>query len=191
MVNQIHYLQAKRRILNCFLPGADPVVAGSTISDEDLVSLLNAVGPALPWSKPAQAQALSMFLFAGVRRFDRWFAPSPFVVPPTHRERFAKFVSAFWRAERDNPENCAVFQLHAIKDQLFKRFDGVPIETLDASEIQKFRELAVSVPGPSSAVKKTEFDKERADLLAILRGLQDLSLRTRLRFRVQIGRAHV
>ncbi|MBO9648468.1 MAG: hypothetical protein J7605_08150 [Variovorax sp.] len=184
MVNQIQYLQAKRRICNCFMPDVDPVEAGREISDEDLVSLLNAVIPSIPWSKPAQAQALNMFLFAGVTRFDRWFVPTPFVVPATHQEHFAKFVAAFRRAEGDSPVNCAVFQLHAIKDQVFEQFNAVPIETVRASEIQKFRKLAQSVPEPSSAVKKTEYEKERADLIAILAGLQDLSLRTRLQFRV-------
>lgn len=184
MVNQIQYIQAKRRICNSFTPGVDPVEAGRLICDEDLVSLLNAVSHAIPWSKPAQAEALNMFLFAGVTRFDRWFPPSPFVVPPTHREHFAKFVTAFRRAERDNPVNCAVFQLHAIKDQVFEQFDAIPIEAVQASEVQKFRKLTLSVPEPCSDAKKTEFEKERADLLAILDGLQDGSLRTRLQFRV-------
>ncbi len=184
MVNQIQYIQAKRRICNCFLPDADPVEAGRAISDEDLVSLLNAVSPAIPWSKPAQAEALAMFLFAGVTRFDRWFPPSPFVVPANRQERFSRFVAAFRRVEGKNPVNCAVFQLHAIKDQVFERFDAIPIEKVEASEVQKFRKLAQSVPEPSSTAKKKEFEKERADLLSILDGLQDLSLRTRLQFRV-------
>lgn len=184
MLNQIQYLQAKRRICNCFLLGVDPVEAGRSISDEDLVSLLNTVSPAIPWSKPAQAEALKMFLFAGAIRFDRWFPPSPFVVPATQHERFAKFVSAFRQAEGDSPENSAVFQLHAIRDRVFKRFDAVPIETVRAPEVQKYRKLVQSIPEPSSAVRKSEFEKERADLLAILDGLQDSTLRTRLQFRV-------
>lgn len=184
MPNQIQYIQAKRRICNCFLPGIDPVEAGRSISDEDLVTLLNAVSPAIPWGKPAQAPALEMFLFAGVTRFDRWFPPSPFVVPATQCERFAKFVSALRRAEGDNPVNCPVFQLHEIKDQVFESFDAVPIEKVQASEIQRYRKLVQSVPEPSNAVKKSEFERERADVLAILKGLQDLTLRTMLQFRV-------
>lgn len=184
MVNQIQYLQAKRRICNDFLPGVDPLEVSRAISDDDLMSLLDVVSPGIPWSKPLQAQALTMFLFAGVTRFDRWFAPSPFVVPPTHRDRFAKFVTAFRRAEGNNPVNCAVFQIHDIKNQIFGQFDGIPIESIKATEIQKFQKLTRSIQDPCNSAKKKEFDKERAELLAILDGLQDRSLRTRLNFRV-------
>jgi hypothetical protein len=184
MTGQMQYLKAKRRILDCFTSGADPVRAGSAINDEELVSLLNAVSPTIPWSKPAQADALAMFLFAGVTRFDRWFVPTPFVVPPTHHDRFAKFVTAFRRVERNEPTNCPVFELHAIRDDVFRRFDAIPIEAIKAPDVHGFRDLADRVSKPSSASKKAEFESQHAELLAILDGLGNGTLRTRLRFRV-------
>ena len=184
MTDRMQYLKAKKRILDTFIPGADPVTAGSAIYEEELVSLLNAVSSAIPWSKPAQADALSMFLFAGVTRFDRWFAPTPFVVPPTHHDRFAKFVSAFRRAERKEPTNCRVFELHAIKNDIFRHFDMVPIEAVEASDVHGFRDLAARLSTPTSPGKKLEFENQRAELLAILDGLGSRTLRTQLRFRV-------
>jgi hypothetical protein len=184
MSNQVQYLQAKRRICNCFLAGLDPKEAGKSISDEDLVSLLDTISLRIPWSKPEQARALAMFLFVGATRFDRWFVPTPFVVPTTHHEHFAKFVFAFRRVEGRCPVNSSVFQLHAIKDQVFQSFDAIPIEKVETSEIQKYRKQIQSVSVPSGAVKKAEFETERNYLLAILEGLQDLTFRTRLQFRV-------
>ena len=184
MVNQVMYLKAKRRISECFRLECDPVQAGSAIGDEEFVSLFEAVRTTIPWKNPAQAGALERFLYAGVKRFDRWFPPTPYVVPPTHHERFAKFVAALRQAEKGKPRNCPVFELHAIRDDIFMRFDKVPVDTIRATEVGGFRKRIESIPTPSIPAKRVEFLNQRSELLAVLAGLENGSLRTRLRFRV-------
>jgi hypothetical protein len=190
MANQVNYLKAKRRILECFRPECDPVQAASAIGDEEFVSLLDAVRTTIPWKKPTQAGTLEMFLYAGAKRFDRWSIPTPYVVPPTHHERFSKFVAALRQAEKDKPTNCPVFELHSIRDDVFMHFDKVPVDTVRATELGGFRKRIESIPTPSFPPKRIEFENQRSELLAVLAGLENGSLRTRLCFRVPYALHH-
>ncbi|BCX67123.1 hypothetical protein [Pseudomonas izuensis] len=184
MTNQLDYLKAKRRIMEVFVPGFDSAVSAKSLSDEEMEAILDAVTGSLPFRKPAQMLALSMFLFEGVKRFDRWFSPSPYVVPLNQHERFAKFVNAFWRIERDEPMNCPVFKLHLIKDLVFKQFDEKPIDAIAPSEVLQFQHQVEKISAPTSSVKMTEFIQQKSELLFVLNGLIDRSLRTIFRFRI-------
>jgi hypothetical protein len=177
-MNRLDYLRAKRRILEVFVPGCDSASVAKSLGDEEMETLLDAVTPSLPFRKPAQMQSLSMFLFEGAKRFDRWFPPSPYVVPKGHHERFAKFVSAFWRVEHDAPTNCAVFKLHLIRDHVFKRFDEMPLCAIALPEVVQFQQQIEQIPVPSSLVKQAEFTQQKSELLFVLNGLTDRSLRT-------------
>jgi hypothetical protein len=184
MKNKVDYLKAKQRITALFLPGSDPVAATATIGDDEMEALLDAIVPSLPLRRPSQMAAISMFLFEGCRRFDRWFAPSPYVVPTRHSERFCKFVNAFRRAERGDPTNCAVFRIHQIRDLVYKHFDGVPLVTIAASKVARYMEQISQISAPSHPVKKAEFEQQKTELTAILGGLGDRSLRTFFQFRI-------
>jgi hypothetical protein len=184
LMNRLDYLRAKRRILEVFVPGCDSASVAKSLGDEEMETLLDAVTPSLPFRKPAQMQSLSMFLFEGAKRFDRWFPPSPYVVPKGHHERFAKFVSAFWRVEHDAPTNCAVFKLHLIRDHVFKRFDEMPLCAIALPEVVQFQQQIEQIPVPSSLVKQAEFTQQKSELLFVLNGLTDRSLRTIFRFRI-------
>ncbi|AWY44202.1 hypothetical protein DKY63_31545 [Pseudomonas putida] len=184
MTNTLDYLKAKKQIMDVFVAGCDSAVAAQSLSDEELEAILNAVNSSIPFRKPAQMQALSMFLFEGAKRFDRWFSPSPYVVPLEQYERFAKFVNAFWRIERDEPMNCPVFRLHLIKDHLFKQFDEKPFDSIALPDVLKLQQQIEKVPAPSSSIKNAEFTQQKSELLFILNGLIDRSLRTIFRFRI-------
>lgn len=184
MKSPLDRIQVRRNILEVFKPGCDPVVAAQALSDDKLEAMLDVIRSSIPFRKAAQNEALSMFLFAGVSRFDRWFPPSPFVVPPTHAARFAKFVSAFRRAEERDPTNSAVFQMHLIRDELFRRLDGVPICEISQSIVKQLLEQVKQVAAPSGAIKRGEFEQQRAESQAILEGLADESLRTVISFRI-------
>jgi hypothetical protein len=184
LTNKLDYLKAKRRILEIFVPGCDSVTAAKSLGDEEMEIILDAVTPSLPFRKPVQMLSLSMFLFEGAKRFDRWFPPSPYVVPKGQHERFAKFVRNFWRVERDDPTNCAVFKLHLIRDLVFKRFDEMPLSTIAVPEIVEFQRQIGLIPAPSSPVKQAEFSQQKSELFSVLNGLADRSLRTIFRFRI-------
>jgi len=184
LTNKLDNIKAKRRILETFVPGGDSATAAKSLDDEEMEVILDAVIPLLPFRKPAQIHSLSMFLFEGAKRFDRWFPPSPYVVSVGQHERFAKFVSTFWRVERDDPTNCAVFKLHLVRDIVFKRFDEVPLCAIATPEIIQFERQIQQIPVPSSPIKQAEFTQHKSELLSVLAGLADRSLRTTFRFRI-------
>ncbi|WP_156545994.1 hypothetical protein [Cupriavidus sp. D384] len=184
MSNQVQYLKAKKCILDTFHQHMDAIQAGSAISDVEMVSLLDLVNQTIPWRKSNQKVAIEMFLFAGARRFDRWTAPTPFVVPPTHHQNFIKFVNAFRKQEGSDTVNCPIFDLHAVRDDIFIFFDKSPLEKIEASATHQFRDRIKRVSQPLTATKKIEFNQQRNELMGILDGLDDKSLRTELRFRV-------
>lgn len=184
MQNKVDYFSARRRIVEAFVPGCDPIAVANAIGDDDMEALLDAVIAALPIRRAAQKLAFSIFLFEGCRRFDRWFPPSPYVVPRNHHERFAKFVNAFWRAERGDPTNCAVFQIHLIRDLVFMRFEETPLVSIEASDVDRYAQQIAAIPAPSQPEKQAEFEQQKFALVAILNGLRDKSLRTVFRFRI-------
>lgn len=184
MNTSLNKIKAKHRIIDIFTPEVDPVVASKDLKDDEFCSMLDAVAREIPFSKPAQNGALSRFLYAGARRFNRWFAPSPYVVPSEHKDHFAKFVAALWRAEHGDPTNCACFQVHVIKDDLFFALDGAPFTSVGPEILARFKSRVAAVPPPGSPTKLTEFLEQKAELLAILQGIEDRSLRTLLVFSV-------
>lgn len=127
---------------------------------------------------------LSQFLHAGAIRFDRWFAPSPYVVPPTHAERFKKFVKALRRSENFRPENCATLQLHVIRDQVFNDLSECALAEVPAAQVQEYRKRIGEVQAPSGVQKWDEFKEHRAAILTILDGIVDRSLKTHLATRI-------
>jgi hypothetical protein len=184
MKSPLDRLRVKQKILRVFKPGCDAVIAAQALSDDELEAMLDVIRPSIPFRKPTQNQALEMFLFAGVHRFDRWFPPTPFVVPPTHTARFAKFVSELKRVEEREPTNCPVFQLHLIRDELFRRFDGVPVCEISREDVKQLQELVQQVVAPANPIKRGEFEEQKTASLAILEGLADESLRTVISFRI-------
>lgn len=176
-------IKAKQKLLEMFSPGCDPVATAQSLSDDELEAMFDAVQASIPFRKPAQNQALTLFLFAGACRFDRWFVPTPFVVPSTRAARFAKFVGALRRAEGSDPTNCPVFQMHLIKDGVFRRLDGIAIGKASEDLLNLLREEVGKVHVPAHPVKKAEFEVQRSEVLTILDGIADGSLRTVISFR--------
>lgn len=177
------YLKAKRRICAIFTQNCDPVGAAIGLSDEQMLALLEAIVPFLPFRLPAQVRAVSMFLYSGCQRFDRWFPPSPYVVPQDQKERFSKFVEAFARVENP-PVHSPVFRIHLLRDRLYANFEEKIISLISNEELTPFRKEILQIPIPMLPTKREEFETQRTNLLAVLDGLADQSLRTVLRFSV-------
>lgn len=185
MTNKIDYSRARQRILELFVPGCDSAAVARSIGAEDMIVILDAVSSSLPsFSNQHHLDALSMFLYEGAKLFDRWFPPSPFVVPLDHDKRFAKFVNAFWSVEKANPTNCAVFKLHYIKDMVFKKFDESPLNSITEQEIAKFKTKVERIAEPSISPQLEEFLDQKSELIFILKGLEDRSLQTIFQFRI-------
>lgn len=175
------YLKAKRQILGTFTENCDPVAAANGLSDEQMLELLEAINPFLPLRLPTQVRAVSKFLYSGCQRFDRWFPPSPYVVPHSQQERFRKFVEVFARVENP-PMNSSAFRLHLLRDRLYANFEEKPISSIENEDLAQFRQEILKISVPPLQTKQTEFEEERTNLLSLLDGLADQSLRTVLRF---------
>lgn len=174
----------KKRILALFANGKKPSQVLSGLTDSDLVGLLDGLASPLPLANKAEGALLSQFLYAGASRFDRWFVPSPYVVPPTHSERFKKFVKALWRSENFSPENCATFQLHVVRDLMFKDLSDRPLADISSEQIQEFRRRIRDVQAPARDPKWGEFKEHQTVIVALLDGIADGSLRTRISTRI-------
>lgn len=180
----IRRMHTKREIAEKFPLGADPRTCAEGISDEELEGMLDAISDSIPFRKDSQNQSLELFLYAGCTRFNRWFSPSPYVVPPEFRSRFRKFVDALKRVELGNPTNCSAFEIHAIKDELFHRFEGQPVKALDPGLLNQLERRLTAVRAPLNEAKLTEFLVQKKELKTIFQGMRDGSLRTELKFEV-------
>ncbi|SOD27322.1 hypothetical protein SAMN05518800_2879 [Variovorax sp. YR752] len=182
ITSPLNRMKAKERMLRIFALANDPATAAKPLSDDELEAMLDAIRELIPLRKPAQHEALERFLYAGACRFDRWFPPTPFVIPPSNAEKFSKFAAALSRAERDHPLNSPVFQLHAIKDEIFHRLDGIAHSDIPEQVLRQFREKLERVASPESSTKQAEFSQQKDEISMLLRGIGDGSLQTILTF---------
>lgn len=135
------------------------------------------------------AAARERFLNDGCRRFDRWFAPSPPSVPVWYRDVFSQFASAT-AAYEETPMNAPVFQIHAVRSELYATLANRPLPLahadLNSLESLAARANAVPVPpnisaNPNEPTKREEYEKAKADLFKVIDGLRNGSLRTVVR----------
>lgn len=177
-------VNTKSRILALVTRMKNPAQDLASLTDDDFIHLLDGMTSPLPLSNEVEGELLSQFFHAGAMRFSRWFAPSPYVVPSTHAERLKKFVKALRRSENFSPENCATFQLHVIRDQLFADMDERELSEVDAARVQEYRNRIGEVQAPSLLNKWEEFKEHRTAIEVILDGIADRSLRTHLVTRI-------
>lgn len=174
----------KSKILALFGENRDPVEIARQLTDDELERLLDGMRSPIPFADQLQANALSKFLYAGAARFDRWRVPTPYVVPTTHAERLKKFVRALRTSERGNPANCATFELHVIKNDVFSLLTEQPLTAIPAVKVEDFKRRVSRLQAPSQAAQYEEFVGHRTAVLAILKGLEDKTLRTRISTRI-------
>ena len=138
------------------------------------VEVLDAIEAHIPFPTRRQNEHLRRFLWAGCRRFNRWFVPSPYVVPETFEIIHARFVVALRNLEGDQPENAPVFEIHSLRDRLYRLLNqkGLPLDTSDLAIVQALSIELHAIMTPSFQVKLIEFEKEKAVLLELLRALQ-------------------
>ena len=180
----MHFEDAKRNILRRFPLGTDPVSIYQHISDEDYVALLAAVKKSIPFSKPNQNQSLTLFLYSGCLKFDRWLAPTPTVLNEKHTNRYKEFVNALIQAERGVSDNTGVFILRILKNDLFSELDSIPVELITSDALDSFSKKISDVPSPSHMEKHREFIEEKQKIEAIIDGIRDGTLKTTIRTKI-------
>ena len=177
-------LAVKKKIINLFSTATNPVDLASTIGHDELERMLIEISDLAPFKDPFENNALSIFLYAGCVIFDRWFLPSPFVVPTQYKNIFLKFITALRRADHRSPENISTFEIHAIRDDVFQSFDRLPVSSLDLKLLVPFQKNITKVTHPVGHIKLQEFLAQKNELEIILDGLSSRALKTEFKFSV-------
>ena len=178
------HLAGKRKILESFGDGRDPAACYHEYSEDFYLENISAIQDKLPLRKPRQNEAASRFLYAGCLRFGRWFAPSPYTVNDKLAERFSKFVRALKKAEGGSTDNTLVFELQDIRNSIYKEFGGVPLEAVPQDPLSGFGKAVRALREPRENTKWREFILQRDELLQIIKGIEDRTLRTVIRTRL-------
>jgi hypothetical protein len=184
MPSPLNKIKVRRKVLETFSLGKDPVDAAKGISDEELVEMLDAVLSLITNPKKRTPNEVEMLVFAGSVRFDRWFTPSPFVVKRSQRRQFRKFVAAMKHIESSNSNNYPVFAVHELRDELYEKFGDLAAEKYRAEELETFEARLSRIQAPSERGKLKEFNEQRIRVERIIKGMCDGTLRTTMTFKV-------
>ena len=113
----------------------------------------------LPARRERDQTALELFLYAGCKRFDRWFAPSPPSVPENCRELLRGFADALSARERF-PQNAPVFQVHAVRDDVYAALSAkaLPLDPDRLAALIEFQARLDTIPVPAHPTKQPEGD---------------------------------
>ena len=184
MTEPLTQQQAKQRVLQTFPPNSNPVNYFQNYSEQFYLDTLTALRSTIPFRNSTENHSLSLFLYAGCLRFERWFAPSPYVVPKNLAENFDEFVQALIKAEGGSSGNTVTLELHRIRNRVYAKFDECPVTRVHVQRLDDFKRQIQQIRVAANPAKNKEFLEQRSELLAILSGLQDRSLRTRVRTRL-------
>lgn len=125
-----------------------------------------------------------IFLYSGCLVFDRFTAPTPFVVDLDYYTHLEAFVSALNDADHGNPVNSAVFRLRIIRAKMYKELDGKPYDSIGDQLLNSYYKMASLVKLPGHPEKQIEFQEEANKLFAIINGISNGTLKTKLKFRI-------
>ncbi|MQT11488.1 hypothetical protein [Segnochrobactrum spirostomi] len=125
---------------------------------------------------------IERFLWAGCAKFDRWFAPSPPSVPKSYSRLLNEFADRLGNHERI-PMNSPVFKVHALRDEVYTEFVGkkLPLGKAYMAACERFQARLDEIPVPQNDMKRSELLTAKANLRAILSGLTEGLLITKLR----------
>lgn len=175
---------AKQRILDAFPPDSNPVAHFANYSERFYLETLEAVHKTIPFQDETQNQSLARFLYAGCLRFGRWFAPSPYVVSPDLHEKFAQFLQSLKKVEGGSSGNTVTFEIHHIRNKVYAEFDELSAVKVPFDRLEGFRQEMQRIRVPVQPEKRDELLEHSHELAAILFGLEDRSLRTRIKTRL-------
>lgn len=158
----------------------------SNIDPDTFVAALNAIEGKLPFESEHKNADARRFLWSGCRKFDRWFVPSPYVVPDSYSELQERFALALQKAEGAKGENSAVFLVHLVRNRLYKTFNNrpLPLDELSIEEIYKLKTDLSNITPPIGLNKAPEFQTETKFVLDLLGAIQRGSLTTHCEFAV-------
>lgn len=184
MASRLSVADAKKALLNAFPPNVNPVESFNKHAEDFYLQILDAIGASILFGNTHDKLSLTMFLYAGCCRFERWFAPSPYVVPPELHANFARFVQALKMAEGGSTHNTAVFELHVIRNALYDEFDRCPLNKIDMYRLTAYEEQIAKILVPIDSIKRKEYVEQQSEMISLINGLRTRSLRARINTRI-------
>lgn len=121
------------------------------------------------------------FVYFGASHFDRWVAPSPFVVMPGSLQRFERFLAALIELEGPGSRNCWQLRLHQLRNVIFARHAHVhdqPGTQAQPDALRRYLTELNRVPVPLDPELRAAFEADYEELKHIIDGIADQSLST-------------
>ncbi len=171
------------RIQKIFPEGSNPTGLFYKYAEEEYLQILHLLGKKRYLSENVPLPVVH-FLYAGCLKFNRWFAPTPILVPQNQRSNYKLFLSSFKKVSPGDKDNTSVLELHSIRDDVFADYDLVPLCTIDKNKTKVVKQAVEGIAQPSHPEKLSEFARQKGDLLAILDGLLSGDLSTRIETKV-------
>lgn len=158
----------------------------SNIETATFIDVLNVIENALPFVSAHRNATACCFLWAGCKKFDRWFVPTPYVVPDNYAALQERFALALLKAEGSTNENGAVFLVHSIRNAAYKSFNNrpLPLDENGNNEIDNLKNALAKLNPPAGPNKLPEFKSEREFIVDLLDAIQACNLITHCEFTV-------
>ncbi|MHB8172811.1 MAG: hypothetical protein ACYDG6_15000 [Thermincolia bacterium] len=157
----------------------------SSIPEEQFLEVLDSIKWRLPFRSGSAAKSVSMFLYCGCLKFDRWVTPTPYVLVPSNRERLRRFVEALCQSEEDNM-NSARFIADQIKSDIFSLLDRQPFSKVHEIPLGEMVERLQNTKVPNNHLKKAEFNQIADECLNIISSAEKGTLTTRIQTRLPV-----
>jgi hypothetical protein len=155
---------------------------GDSISDSMWIELLDALNVASNHITFRAEPAVRKFLYYGCVQFDRWNVPTPFTVSPDSHEKFSSFLNSLMAVEPIGSVNLSIFHVHEQKTKLFDKHayvSGRQSWSLpEPGTLREYIDCTRHLPEPIDIGMRTEFVKQRDELLNVIRAMEDDSLTT-------------
>jgi len=184
MTKPIKAIQAIRHMVNDFPPSADAAKMYHQFGEDYYISQLRLIKRHIPFRKQAQNYSCLSFLYAGCLRFNRFLAPSPYIIHPEMAVNFELFLDPLMLLEGIETNNTAQFQVHRLCGRLLSYIDEVPLEEISIDYVNKIAEQLTMIKSPSHPIKVNEFEKAFKDLNNLIQSIRDGNLRSIYKTRI-------
>lgn len=172
--------EIEKRIVVMFPPEVELLNIYRNYDDEEYIEILNSVDDLHWFSGKPSRYSWCAFLYSGCLKFNRWTVPSPFIVKSDMLVTFRRFIEALIQVENGISDNTRIFLLEAIRSEIFKSFDSLPLESIDKIKVSLFLEQIAAIDPPNNAEKLKEFLTEKDKNLKLIFGLLGGSIQTKI-----------
>lgn len=182
MKNTVNAISIIQRIEEMFSDSIEPANFNNYTNTEYL-DLLKLVRTHLT-ARMITNNYVRKFLYYGCLKFDRFTPPSPYVVDPKQHINFESFLDTLVAAENYHPRNTATLRMRALRDRIYREFDCMAVEAISSDILSNYVKNIDEIAPPVAPEKLIEFLEEKKLCQAIIGGLADKSIRTKITTRV-------